>query len=391
MKKKTNYPLVFSIALIVSGCAGMGQKGRIGADDGSDPCYRYLRRIDDTAVYYKDERMRTIGVGALMSGLAGAGVAALAGGSKTAIIATGVTSVVIGGFAADAYWRNKMAQAQNNRHAAIQMMTADMRMEVAKLSQIDQDISELSKCRIRQRDEIRRKYRDHEISADEARDRWEKWSEQTRKDVTEMGYLSEALNSIQQIDQSYQYAANELDVPDPTVDRQTLQTWKKEVAEEKRVKLGELNQDTREERQEIAQQPVPKREKNKLLAEQKKKHNEKLAQLNAEFKQKEQMVQKKVNPKASEVKHLVSSVHEKYESIKKGKEDVEHLAHEGADKKGYEKVSALPGLPAADGLAAMPRPFEEERLSCGMGGSATPLRNSGAAARQPENFEIAAR
>jgi hypothetical protein len=380
MNKTLNYPLVFSIALAISGCAGMGQKGRIGNDDGSDSCYRYLRRIDDTAVYYKDERMKTIGAGVLLTGLASAGVAALAGGNKTAIIASGIGGAVLGGFAADAYWRNKMAQAQQNKARAIDIMTGDMRMEVAKLTQVDQDISELSKCRIRQRDEIRRKYREHAISADEAQDQWKKWSEQTRKDAAEMGYLSEALNSIQRIDQSYQYAANEVDVPDPTVDKQTLQDWKRQVAEDKKIKLSEANQDTREERHEIAQQKLPQREKNKLLSEQKKKHNEKLAQLNAEFKQKEQMVQKKVNPKASEVKHLVSSVHEKFESIKKGKEDVEHLAQEGADKKGYEKVSAIPSQPTARGLAFAPNPVKEENLSCGMGRQAATTRYPAASA-----------
>ena len=327
-----------SASLLITGCAGMGKSSRIGENDGSDPCFTYLNQLDDAAIYYKDQRMKEIAAGALLGGGAGVLTGLAIGRSDTAMIVGGITGAIIGGFAANAYWQNKLRKANNQMDVAIGAVESDVREDIGKLATIDRDMASLVRCRSEQRDQIRKQYSQGILTLQQAQLEWKKWGDLVRKDQMEIKYLDDALDNIRKIEDSYHYAANSYEsmaFVTPEMQRQTamqLEQQKQQVlaAEESQLQA------------QLSDKKIKKKDKNKL----KEQHKQKVAAIQSEFVAKQSTGSNK-NARAESLKLMVSSVHEKQESIRKNKEQINNLALEAGNEKGFEQISSqfLPVLP----------------------------------------------
>lgn len=210
---KTSSILSMAIAvLLTSGCASLGTSSRIGNNDGNDQCFNQLQKVDELAVYYKDDRIQEIMTGTLagaaVGAAGGAGIAAAFGNDVGAGALIGsVAGAVSGGFSANAYWEKKLADAQNNKQAAINAVNSDMRAEISHLNKIDAAIDALYHCRTKQRDKIRRDFASGKLSRSQAQAEWQKWAELIDKDKTELAYLGEAIQNMKSIESAYQFAS----------------------------------------------------------------------------------------------------------------------------------------------------------------------------------------
>ncbi len=210
---KTSIILSMAIAIILtSGCASLGTSSRIGNNDGNDQCFKQLQKVDELAVYYKDNRIQEIMTGTLagaaVGAAGGAGIAAALGNDVGAGALIGsVAGAVTGGFSANAYWEKKLADAQNNKQAAINAVNSDMRAEISNLNKIDAAIDALYHCRTKQRDKIRRDFASGKLSRSQAQTEWQKWAELIDKDKGELAYLGEAIQNMKSIESAYQFAS----------------------------------------------------------------------------------------------------------------------------------------------------------------------------------------
>lgn len=329
MKKKTLL-VSLSTTLLLGGCAGMGKEGRIGQNDGSDPCFVYLDRLDETAIYYKDQRMKDITAGVLVGGGAGVLAGMAAGRSDMAMIIGGLSGAVAGGFAADAYWKNKLQKANNQLEQAIGAIEADAKQDIDKLSNIDKDIAALVRCRTNQRDTIKKQFAEGKITVQQAQQEWKKWGEAIRKDQEEMKYLNGALDSIRKIESSYSYAATAIESPS-AITEDMQKKWQQELEMEKDKEIANAVETLR---MLLTEKRMKSKEKKKLNSE----HKQKLAAIQSQYASKEAKIKNKQNPKGNPMTQLVSSVHEKCESIQKGKDQVDNLAVEAGNSNGFEII-----------------------------------------------------
>lgn len=318
--------VAISTALIISGCASMGKEDRIGKNDGNDPCFVNLNRLDEAAIYYNDDHTKTVTTGVLVGAGTGLLLGLASGGSTGALIAGGVGGAIAGGFAADAYWSNKMRQANNQMDVAMQSMEADLQQDIGRLTAIDNDIAALLRCRIGQRDLIRQKYAEKKLTAQQAEQEWKKWGDLVRKDREEMKYLGDALNNISKIEQSYDAAATAIsstypnsNVTPPANNGVPQQSLPVEIPDASYLVNGS------------------KKQKAKKVS----KRKQPVAQANTSS----QNVAKQTTStapasKASSLKLLVASVHEKHESIQKNKAQIDKLAAEANNSKGFEQISS---------------------------------------------------
>jgi len=340
--KKRALVVSISTALLISGCASMGKEGRIGQNDGSDPCYTSLNSLDEMAIYYKDERMKSIATGALIGGATGVLAGMVAGRSDAAMIAGGVTGAIAGGFAADAYWKNKLQQANNQMDRAISLMEADLKQDADRLSRMDKDLAALIRCRTNQRDMIKKQYAEGKITLQQAQEEWKKWGVLINKDQEEMKYLDEALVNIRNINDSYNVAATTIESSPITEDMRIKRLAELKI--ERNAALAQVDNAYK----------IPS-SKNKIKSSEKKKLNkekqQQKAKINNDFDVKEKS---KSNPKAEEIRVLAkSAVADKIESLSKGEGKLNDLGMQAKnsfesekDKNkdtdtGYEKTGKL--------------------------------------------------
>lgn len=336
--------LSLSTALLVSGCAGMGKSSRIGENDGSDPCFASLNQLDEAAIYYKDQRVTDIAAGALLGGGAGVLTGLAVGRSDTAMIIGGITGAIAGGFAANAYWQNKLQKANNQMEVAFGAVESDVRQDIDKLAAIDRDMANLIRCRSEQRDQIRKQYSQGILSPQQAQIEWKKWGDLVRKDQEEIKYLDEALDNIRKIEESYRYAANSLESP-ALVTEEMRQQNAMQLAQEKQQALAAEESSLQTQ---LSDKTLNKKTKKKL----KDQHKQKVDAINNEFVAKAASTSNK-NPRTESLKLMVSSVHEKHESIRKNKDQINQLAAEAGNEKGFEQINSqfLPTYPSMNLLA----------------------------------------
>lgn len=315
----------FSITLILSGCASLGQQGRIGKNDGSDSCYLFLEKIDSMAMYYKDERLKKIltgtAIGAVSGAALGIGASALTHSDLTwGAIIGGIAGGVTGAFVANSYWENRLKQANQQKEIAAGYVESDMREDIEKMNKLDNDISALIRCRTQRRDQIRKQYAEGRLTRQQAEQEWQKWGELINKDREEMKYVGEALDNIKKIEDSYHYAATELEGP------VTLKSQEEELAA--------LDLEFNRQKEEISAKKLKPKEKNKRIKAQKKEHRKKVSAL------KKQYASGEVAPKEGKLNTLVSSIHEKYESVNTSRNKVEDLAAEASNSNGFEHIES---------------------------------------------------
>ncbi|MCX7098665.1 MAG: hypothetical protein NTV43_12265 [Methylococcales bacterium] len=330
MRKQT-LVVTLSAAFLVVGCASMGKEGRVGLNDGSDPCFLYLDKLDDTAIYYKDQRMQDIAAGVVIGGATGVMVGLLAGKTDTAAIIGGLAGAVAGGFAADAYWKNKLQTSNNQANLAARSIEGDIKSDINRLTSVDNDIAALVRCRTLQRDKIKRLYAERKLTLQQAQQEWKKWGDALRKDREEMKYLNEALDNVKKIEESYNYAATASESSLVITEDMRIQ-WQQElnIAEEKELAVVEETY-----KEKLSSKRIKSKEKKKLKKEKKQKDEEikkKYVSKKAEIKN------TKVNPKGNPTKLLVAAIPEKTESIKKHQGEHDNLAVEAANDTGFQDI-----------------------------------------------------
>ncbi|HYF09615.1 MAG TPA: hypothetical protein VD970_18500, partial [Acetobacteraceae bacterium] len=104
--------VVVSVAML-AGCTT--QAGRIGTDDGSDPCRAQLVALDSTGNYFAEDIITGAAVGAIGGALVGGLLGAATGGGSRSILTGaaigGVTGGVVGG--TSAYFAARQRQARD--------------------------------------------------------------------------------------------------------------------------------------------------------------------------------------------------------------------------------------------------------------------------------------
>jgi len=128
-------PIAFvtSAALLLAGCTTQG--GRIGADDGSDPCRAQLVQLDSTGNYFAEDVLRGAAVGAAGGAILGGIIAAARGGNaRNVAVGAGIGAVVggVGGAAAgyiSARRQQYADQAQLNSAIAQDVSTENQQID----------------------------------------------------------------------------------------------------------------------------------------------------------------------------------------------------------------------------------------------------------------------
>lgn len=155
---------VLSVSLLLSttllpGCAPGGlttQSQRIGPDDGTDSCHRYLVALDAEGDYFAADILKGAAVGALVGGLAGG---LLSGNYKGALIGAGAGGLVGG---AAGYWAALQQQSQD-RAVQTQQVQADLQRENSQIARAQIAFDSLQDCRFQQARSIQMAYDAHQI------------------------------------------------------------------------------------------------------------------------------------------------------------------------------------------------------------------------------------
>ncbi len=144
---------------LLGGCAQgqfSTQTTRIGADDGTDTCRRYLVALDAQGDYFGADILRGAAVGAALGGLTGL----LAGQNlKSTLIGAGAGAVLGGGAG---YWSSLQQQSQDRAVLASQM-TSDLQRENGEIGRAQFAFDALVDCRFHQGQTIQADYLAHRI------------------------------------------------------------------------------------------------------------------------------------------------------------------------------------------------------------------------------------
>ncbi|MES2713616.1 MAG: hypothetical protein V4653_18705, partial [Pseudomonadota bacterium] len=87
--------VIASASIFLAACTTQG--GRIGADDGSDPCRTQLVQLDSTGNYFAEDILRGAAVGAAGGAILGGIIAAARGGNSRNVLAGAGIGAVAGG------------------------------------------------------------------------------------------------------------------------------------------------------------------------------------------------------------------------------------------------------------------------------------------------------
>jgi outer membrane lipoprotein SlyB len=146
---------VLTAAAMLTGCVTT-REGRIGADDGSDPCRTQLVALDSTGNFFAEDIIRGAVIGAAGGAILGGLLAAAAGGRGGNIAAGaaigGVAGAAVGGTAG--YWQARQQQAQDQ--ASLRgAIAGDLQVENANLDRTWLAYNQLMDCRFATANRIR--------------------------------------------------------------------------------------------------------------------------------------------------------------------------------------------------------------------------------------------
>jgi hypothetical protein len=146
-------------AVMLAGCVST-REGRIGADDGADPCRAQLVALDSTGNFFAEDIVRGAAIGAVGGAALGALVAAAAGGRGSNIAAGAAIGAVggglVGGTAGYLSARQQQAQDQASLNRAI---AGDLAAENAQLDRTQIAFNQLMDCRFGTAQRIRADHR----------------------------------------------------------------------------------------------------------------------------------------------------------------------------------------------------------------------------------------
>lgn len=138
--------VVSAVSILVAGCST--QMGRIGADDGSDPCRSQLVQLDSTGNFFAEDIIRGAVIGAAGGAILG-GLVAAASGGRGRNVATGAAIGAVAGGAAGAaggYFAARQRQAQDQAQLS-QQIAQDVSTENASIDRSQRAFDLLMDCR----------------------------------------------------------------------------------------------------------------------------------------------------------------------------------------------------------------------------------------------------
>jgi hypothetical protein len=159
--------VVSAVSILVAGCST--QMGRIGADDGSDPCRSQLVQLDSTGNFFAEDIIRGAVIGAAGGAILG-GLVAAASGGRGSNIATGAGIGALAGGAAGAaggYFAARQRQAQNQAQLS-QQIAQDVSTENASIDRSQRAFDLLMDCRFATVQRIRQDFAAQRIQRGQA-------------------------------------------------------------------------------------------------------------------------------------------------------------------------------------------------------------------------------
>ncbi len=135
-------------------------QGRIGPDDGRDPCRRELVQLDTAGVFF------TTSIIAAAGGLA----AGIMGRRPGIIGGIAAMSIAVGTAAAGGYFAQRRREAQNEEQLN-ETVASDLDRENQGLDRTQEAFERLVDCRARQMQQVRQQEREGAINAETARER----------------------------------------------------------------------------------------------------------------------------------------------------------------------------------------------------------------------------
>jgi hypothetical protein len=156
---KPVHAMLAAVLLVAQGCST--QTSRLGPDDGTDACRRYLVALDSTGDYFAQDIVAGAAVGAIGGGLIG-GLAT--GNWRGALIgaAAGGAAGALGG-----YYRARAQQAQD-QSVLYRTMTGDIQRDNEYIDRTQLAFNNLTDCRQNQANAIRADLRRGVISRAQA-------------------------------------------------------------------------------------------------------------------------------------------------------------------------------------------------------------------------------
>lgn len=159
--------VVSAVSILVAGCST--QMGRIGVDDGSDPCRAQLVQLDSTGNFFAEDIIRGAVIGAAGGAILGGLVAAASGGRGRNVATGAAIGAVAGGAtgAAAGYFAARQRQAQDQAQLNAQI-AQDVSAENASIDRTQRAFDLLMDCRFATAQRIRQDFAAQRIQRGQA-------------------------------------------------------------------------------------------------------------------------------------------------------------------------------------------------------------------------------
>lgn len=159
--------VVSAVSILVAGCST--QMGRIGADDGRDPCRAQLVQLDSTGNFFAEDIIRGAVIGAAGGAILGGLVAAASGGRGRNVATGAAIGAVAGGAtgAAAGYFAARQRQAQDQAQLN-QQIAQDVSAENASIDRTQRAFDLLMDCRFQTAQRIRQDFAAQRIQRGQA-------------------------------------------------------------------------------------------------------------------------------------------------------------------------------------------------------------------------------
>jgi hypothetical protein len=174
---------IVTSAALLGGCVST-REGRIGADDGSDPCRTQLVALDSTGNYFAEDIIRGAAVGAATGALLGGLVAAATGQRGGNILAGAAIGAAAGGLVGGAtgYYQSRQQQAADQASLS-RTIASDLATENAQLDRTQVAFDQLMDCRFATAGRIRNDLNTGRIGRPQAEAMMANVRAQTQRDV----------------------------------------------------------------------------------------------------------------------------------------------------------------------------------------------------------------
>lgn len=182
-------------AIMLAGCVTT-REGRIGADDGTDPCRAQLVALDSTGDFFGEDILRGAAMGAVGGALLGAAVAAATGRRGNEVLAGAAIGAAAGGVAgaAGGYFQARQRQAADQA-TLVRSIAGDLAAENAQLDRTWVAYTQLMDCRFGSAQRIRADFRAGRINRAQAESLMANERARTQRDLALARSINEKITS----------------------------------------------------------------------------------------------------------------------------------------------------------------------------------------------------